>query len=366
MSRFLSKQFSQLTMYEAGEQLDDTYLKLNANESPYPPTPLIHESISKTKINHLKNYGDITYQALHQAIAKRLDLNVDNIVLGAGADDVLDLIFRTYFQSGDSLILPNITYPFYETYAQSYGYQTTEILVNDSLEIDLTPYIQSSKNCVIVNPNAPSGHYHPVSEIELVVKSHPDRLVIVDEAYIDFGGESVAPLVKKYDNLIVVQTFSKSRNLAGARIGYAVAAASLIEDLKRLRGTVNPFYLSELQVMTALASLSDEAYFKQSTLQIMTTRDKFSHQLAQAGFEVLPSLTNFVLVKPRYINAKDMYEALKARHILIRYYAKPIISDYVRISIGLEKDMSRLYDVMLELDQEINIPSLFTVNRKLA
>lgn len=366
MSRFLSKQFKLLTMYEAGEQLGDRYLKLNANESPYPPSPLINQVISSSKINQLKRYGDISYQALHEALANQLNLTVDNIVLGAGADDVLDLIFRTYFQPGDTLLLPNITYPFYETYANAYGYQVKEILVDDKLQIELLSYIESNEACVIVNPNAPSGHYHPISEIERVVQSNPDRLVIVDEAYIDFGGESAAPLVKKYDNLIVVQTFSKSRNLAGARIGYALAAPSLTEDLKKIRGTINPFYLSELQVLTALASLSDDAYFKQSTSQIMATRDHFSHQLQAAGFYVLPSLTNFVLVKPRHISASELYEALKAQHILVRYYTKPVINDYVRISIGLDHDMTRVLDTMLTLDQENHTSVLASVDRKLA
>ena len=366
MSRFLSKQFKLLTMYEAGEQLGDRYLKLNANESPYPPSPLINQVISSSKINQLKRYGDISYQALHEALANQLNLTVDNIVLGAGADVVLDLIFRTYFQPGDALLLPSITYPFYETYANAYGYQVKEILVDDKLQIELLPYIESNEACVIVNPNAPSGHYHPISEIERVVQSNPDRLVIVDEAYIDFGGESAAPLVKKYDNLIVVQTFSKSRNLAGARIGYALAAPSLTEDLKKIRGTINPFYLSELQVLTALASLSDDAYFKQSTSQIMATRDHFSHQLQAAGFYVLPSLTNFVLVKPRHISASELYEALKAQHILVRYYTKPVINDYVRISIGLDHDMTRVLDTMLTLDQENHTSVLASVDRKLA
>lgn len=193
---------------------------------------MINQALSETKINDLKRYGDITYHELHKTLADKFNLTESNILLGAGADDVLDLIFRTYFKSGDSLLLPNITYPFYENYAQSYGYQVTEVLIDDRLQIDLEPYINSPTNCVIVNPNAPSGHYHPVSEIELVVKRYADRLVIVDEAYIDFGGESVISLVKKYDNLIVVQTFSKSRNLAGDSDALTAYFSTFSDDLE--------------------------------------------------------------------------------------------------------------------------------------
>ena len=357
MSRFLSKQFKLLTMYEAGEQLGDRYLKLNANESPYPPSPLINQVISSSKINQLKRYGDISYQALHEALANQLNLTVDNIVLGAGADDVLDLIFRTYFQPGDTLLLPNITYPFYETYANAYGYQVKEILVDDKLQIELLPYIESNEACVIVNPNAPSGHYHPISEIERVVQSNPDRLVIVDEAYIDFGGETCLPLLKKYDNLVVVQTFSKSRSLAGIRVGVAYGSAEAISHLYDVKNSFNSYPIDSLAQIIGEASLMDEHYFQKNIQKIIKTREVFKDNLVNLGFEVTDSKANFVFVHHPKVKAEELFKALYEAKIIVRHWNQPRIDDWLRITIGTNKEMNKVIEFLkgyLKKNEEID------------
>ncbi|MBS7577138.1 MULTISPECIES: histidinol-phosphate transaminase [unclassified Enterococcus] len=350
MSIFLSEANQNIVVYKAGEQLGEGYLKLNANESPYPPSPKMLEKLNSETINNLRFYGDITYHDIREKVASKFDLTAENISIGNGADDVLDLICRTFFKAGDALIFPNITYPFYQTYAKSMNYDYREVPVDEQLRIDLNDYLNSDAHCIITNPNAPSGHYHPLEKIEAVVKSNPNRLVIVDEAYIDFGGTSVAPLVSEYQNLIVVQTFSKSRNLASGRFGFAIASAELIEDMNNIRGAVNPFFMSGLQIAMAEASLDDEKYFKAAKTKIIETRDDFIRQLRVSDFTVLDSTTNFALVKPRNKTAKDIYQALKARKILVRYYNKPIINQYLRISIGRKEDMAAVTQALLEID----------------
>ncbi|WP_445486744.1 histidinol-phosphate transaminase [Niallia sp. 03133] len=350
MSNFISNRYRNLKVYEAGEQLGKGYIKLNANESPFPPSPKIAEVLMEQMIDDMRFYGDISFSKLRQKIAERFGLTMKNVAIGNGADDILDLIFRTFFDEGDQIAFPSITYPFYRTYGQSFALYYHEVPVGDDLKIDVEDYISLPYAVVIVNPNAPSGHYLPVKDIERLVKSDLNRLVIIDEAYIDYGGISVAPLVKKYNNLLVVQTFSKSRNLAGARIGFVLGDASLIHDLNGVRGTTNPFAMSMIQEKIACASLDDEEYFVNCVQELIATRSYFTKELRRTGYTVLDSLTNFVLIQPRYVTAKELYEGLKEQKILTRFYKMPRIEQYLRISIGTKEDMDKVLATILQID----------------
>lgn len=346
MSKFISNRYRNLKVYETGEQPGRGYIKLNANESPFPPSPKIMEDLTDQTISDMRFYGDLSFRTLRQKIAERFDLGEKNVAIGNGADDVLDLIFRTFFDEGDPVAFPSITYPFYRTYGQSFMLNYHEVPVRDALKINVEDYISLPYAVVIVNPNAPSGHYLPVPDIERLVMSNLNRLVIIDEAYIDYGGVSVAPLVKKYNNLLVVQTFSKSRNLAGARIGFVLGDASLIHDLNGVRGTTNPLAMSTIQEKMACASLDDEEYFGNCVQEIIATRNYFTKELRRMGHTVLDSLTNFVLIQPRDVTAEELYEALKKQKILTRFYKMPRIEQYLRISIGTKEDMDKVLEAI--------------------
>lgn len=342
MSTFLAKSFETIVAYNPGEQLGDDYLKLNANESSQEPSPRVLEVLKNAqKLNY---YNDPFQSKLRQKLADLHSLEMSNILVGTGADDVLDLIFRTFFERGDKIAFPKITYPFYKGYADTFGYEALEVPLTKDLHVDLSDYEELPHAVLVVNPDAPTGFLKPLSAIKKSVASHPERLVIVDEAYIDFGGESetAISLVNDFSNVIVVRTFSKSRQLAGARIGYAVACKELIKDMEALKMAVNPFNISLLQEEVALASLEDEFHFEKHVKEIIENRDFLTSALRILGFTVLNSKTNFVYASSKVISGAELYEKLRARHILIRHYATEEVKDFVRISIGTKQEMHRL------------------------
>ncbi|WP_422802947.1 histidinol-phosphate transaminase [Streptococcus sp. FT1-106] len=342
MSTFLAKSFETIVAYNPGEQLGDDYLKLNANESSQEPSPRVLEVLKNAqKLNY---YNDPFQSKLRQKLANVHSLEMSNILVGTGADDVLDLIFRTFFERGDKIAFPKITYSFYKGYADTFGNEALEVPLTKDLQVDLSDYEDLPHAVLVVNPDAPTGFLKPLSAIKKLVASYPERLVIVDEAYIDFGGEleTAISLVNEFSNVIVVRTFSKSRQLAGARIGYAVACKDLIKDMEDLKMTVNPFNISLLQEEVALASLEDEHHFEKHIKEIITNRDFLTSALQTLDFTVLNSKSNFVYASSKMISGVELYEKLRARHILIRHYAIEEIKDFVRISIGTKQEMQRL------------------------
>ena len=342
MSTFLAKSFETIVAYKPGEQLGDDYLKLNANESSQEPSPRVLEVLKN--VQNLNYYNDPCQHKLRQKLADLHSLDKTNIIVGTGADDVLDLIFRTFFERGDKLAFPKVTYPLYKGYADTYGYEALEVPLTKDLRVDLSDYEDLPHAVLVVNPDAPTGFLKPLSAIKKLVASHPERLVIVDEAYIDFGGapQTAIKLVEEFSNVIVVRTFSKSRQLAGGRIGYAVACKELIKDMEDLKMAVNPFNVSLLQEEVAIASLEDEFHFERHVKEIIENRDYLTSALRILGFKVLNSKTNFVYASSRLILGEELYEKLRERHILVRHYETEEVKDFVRITIGTKQEMHHL------------------------
>ncbi|HZK21612.1 MAG TPA: histidinol-phosphate transaminase [Oscillospiraceae bacterium] len=339
MSRFLLEKYSKLKAYEPGEQPQDfsKFIKLNTNELPYPPSQKVIDAVNAAEIKKLNLYPPVEFLELKTNIANFYDISRENIFLSNGSDEILSFAFLAFFADGAKVAFPDITYGFYKVYAQLYGSSADIIPLNKDYCIDVNDYIDTGKNIVIANPNAPTGICLSFREIEKIVKSNKDNLVIIDEAYIDFGGESAVPLIKKYDNLLVVQTFSKSRSLAGARLGFAMGSSEIIDDLRKIKYSTNPYNVNRLTLIAGNAAFSDDAYFRSCCKSISETRKYLIKELERLGFFVLQSKANFIFAKPSGISASDLYLKLKEKGILIRYFDKERICDFVRITIGTKE-----------------------------
>jgi histidinol-phosphate aminotransferase len=350
MSRFISESFRALSAYVPGEQpRDRRYIKLNTNESPYPPSPKVFTAIGETELSNLRLYGDPECRMLREAIAERFGLKRENVCLGNGSDELLSFVFTAFCDSNIGVSYPDISYGFYSVFAELNGLPTETPPLRGNFSVDLTDYCASGCTVVLANPNAPTGLCLSVVDIERIVKARPDRLVVVDEAYIDFGGESCAELVKRYDNLLVVQTFSKSRALAGARLGFALGDAALIADLEKLRYSINPYNVNALTLSLGLAAFSDQSYYDRCNGEIVQTREKMTNNLRELGFEATDSKANFIFAKPPKLGGKALYEGLRERGILVRHFDKPRICDYIRITVGTPKQMETLLETVKEL-----------------
>lgn len=350
MSRFLSKRLSSLKEYTPGEQPTDMkYIKLNTNESPFPPSPEVTAAVTKNRAKNLQLYCEPDCTALRDALAKQYGVDRENIIIGNGSDEILGFCFAAYFDSMSPVIFPDITYGFYKVFGDLYNSDYREIPLTDDLSVDSLEYIGKNVHIVIANPNAPTGKMLPISEIEKIVSSNPDNIVVVDEAYIDFGGESAVFLTKKYKNLIVVMTFSKSRSLAGARVGYAIADKDLISDLNRIKYSTNPYNVNSMSQAAALAVLENQEYYDNNCKTIIKTRDWFCSELDRLGFEYIPSKANFVFAKKSGYEGKDIYLTLKSKGILVRHFDKDRIRDYLRITIGTKAEMQALVTALEEL-----------------
>lgn len=349
MSKFLSPCFNGLTAYVAGEQPKDTKLiKLNTNESPFPPSPLAIKAASEGLLCNLRLYNDNCAAALTNAIAENYKVLPQNVITSNGSDEILAFAFLAYGKE-KPVAFADITYGFYSVFAQLYGINTRVVPLKDNFSIDVNDYLQKGENVVIANPNAPTGMVLPLESIKRLCSAHTDDVVIIDEAYIDFGGESAVGLINQYDNLIVIKTFSKSRSLAGARIGYAIACTQLIDDLQRIRNSFNPYNVNSVSQAMGAAAMADKKYFLKCTNEIVSCRDSFAQGLKEIGFTVLPSSTNFVFAKSDRLSGNEVYGGLRSRNILVRWFNKPRISDYVRISIGTRQEM----DIVLNAIKEI-------------
>ncbi len=344
MSRFFSKKFSALTPYTPGEQpRDKKYIKLNTNESPFPPSPGVIRAVLE-EAAALQLYSDPECTVLINKLAEVYGAEPERIIATNGSDEVLDFAFNAFCDKEDPIVFPDITYGFYSVFAEKLGIPYEEIPLKDDLTVDVNDYIGINKNIVIANPNAPTGIALPLSDIERIVASNPDNVVIIDEAYVDFGGESAVKLTEKYGNLLVVQTFSKSRSLAGARLGFAIGSKELISDLHTLRYSTNPYNVNRMTCAAGYAALTENGYYMQNAQTVMRTREFAKAELEKRGFTVLPSKANFLFAKSRVISGEELYLELKELGVLVRHFKKERIKDYCRITVGTAMEMKKLLD----------------------
>ena len=352
MSRYFSDKFRTLTPYTPGEQpRDQQYIKLNTNESPFPPSPLAQKRAA-AELDRLQLYSDPTCAALTAEAAKALGIAQENIIFSNGSDEVLNFAFMAFCDENCPAIFPDITYGFYKVFAKLNGIPYTEIPLKEDFTLDSADYFGKNATIFIANPNAPTGLYLSLSQIEDILKANPDNVVVIDEAYIDFGGESAIPLTEKYNNLLVVQTFSKSRSMAGARLGFAVGCKELIQDLNTIKYSVNPYNVNRMTMAAGVGALEDEAYFRTNCRAIIENRAWTTAQLSQLGFDTLPSLTNFLFTKNSAIPGKELYLRLKAKGILVRHFDTPRLTDYIRVTIGSAEQMVAFIQATKEILEE--------------
>ncbi len=351
MSKFLKQQYQKLEAYTPGEQPRDMeYIKLNTNESPYPPAPQVVAAMSGEEIERLRLYSDPTAKGLKEALAALYGVGPENIFLSNGSDDILNFAFMAYGQNG--AIFPDITYGFYPVFAELHGVPYREIPLQDDFSINYLEYLDKNQLIVIANPNAPTGMTLGLEAIEAILKSNPRAVVLIDEAYIDFGGESCYRLMDRYENLLVVRTFSKSRCLAGGRLGYAIAPAAMIEDLEKIKYSTNPYNINRLTMLLGEATVAAEPYYQEKCAAIMATRAATAAALEEMGFEVLPSAANFLFARHSAIGGGSLYEALKKRGILVRHFTKERIKDFNRITIGTDAQMQAFCRAVKEILEE--------------
>ena len=340
--------------YVPGEQpVGEGIIKLNTNENPYPPAPGVEAALREVADEYaiMRKYPDPDAGMLTHALSDFYGVPEDSIFVGVGSDDVLAMSFMTFFDSDKPVLFADITYSFYEVWADLFRIPHKLIPLRGDFSIDPEAYMQLNGGIVIANPNAPTSLYLDVSDIERIIAANPDSVVIVDEAYIDFGGTSALPMIDKYDNLLVVQTFSKSRSMAGARVGVAFGSPKLIAYLKDVKFSFNSYTMSQdaIRIGAAAASLSDRDYFEDVVRRIIATREDATARLRAMGFEVIDSSTNFLFVTHPGHRASDIFEALRERRIYVRYFNKPRIDDHLRITVGTPEEMESLYTALADI-----------------
>ena len=353
MSKFLSNELTSLEPYVPGEQPQDfKYIKLNTNESPFPPSPKVVASLDPDIINSLRLYSDPECKDCRSSIANKYSVDADNVLLGNGSDEILNFVFRAFCDKEIPVAFPDISYGFYEVFADLYGLHKNIIRVKEDLSIDFRDYLNIGCTIVIANPNAPTGLALNLEEIEAIVRSNPDNIVCIDEAYVDFGADSAVSLIKTYDNLIVVQTFSKSRQLAGARLGMAFASKEIINDLNTIRYSTNPYNINSLTLIAGKAAVEDSEYFAKTTAEIINIREHTKDELIKRGFIVTDSITNFLFVTHPDFSGKTLYTSLKKKGILVRHFEKPRIDDYLRVTVGKTEEMDAFLNAIDEILSE--------------
>lgn len=344
MSKFLNKKYLTLEAYTPGEQPKDMqYVKLNTNESPYPPSKKVLDAVSSAEVSKLNLYPDPECKELKQAMATLYGLDAKNVFLSNGSDDILNFFFMAFCDNEDHPVAyPNISYGFYSVYAKLHGAKAREIPLEKDFSINIENYCTNAENVVIANPNAPTGLALTLDQIEHLLVANPDRLVLIDEAYVDFGAESAVSLVPKYDNLLVVGTFSKSRSMAGARLGFAFANESIIADLEKIKYSTNPYNINRLTLLAGKAAVEDNGYYMDNCKKIQSARDYTIGKLHELGFTVTDSKANFIFAKTDAIAGEKLYLELKKRGILVRHFSNPLICEYNRITVGTDEQMKEL------------------------
>ena len=336
--------------YVPGEQpRQENIIKLNTNENPYPPAPGVLRALHDMNVGKLRKYPDPTCKILVDAIAENYGLKSSQVFVGVGSDDVLAMIYLTFFNSEKPILFPDITYSFYDVWADMLRVPYEVKPLDNNFRIIKEDYYGSNGGVIFPNPNAPTGISMELSEVEDLISHNRDVIVVVDEAYIDFGGTSALPLIEKYDNLIVVQTFSKSRSMAGMRIGYAIGSSELIQAMNDVKYSINSYTVNQTALAYGVEAVKDDVYFKEITDKIIKTRQWSKEALEKSGFTCLDSSSNFLFATHSRVPAKEIFEKLKERDIFVRYFNKPRIDNYLRITIGTDDQMQKFVEAVREI-----------------
>ena len=352
MSRFFSPKYQDLVPYVPGEQPQDrTYIKLNTNESPFPPPPAVARAVAE-EAERLALYPDPTMKALSAALSRVLGVSPEEVLLTNGSDEILNFAFMAFCDKTHPAVFPDVTYGFYSVFAEINRLPYKEIPLKEDFSIDVDRFCRHPGTVFLANPNAPTGIALPLAEIERILSSNPDRVVVIDEAYVDFGGESAVPLIRKYDNLLVTGTFSKSRSMAGARLGFGVASPALIRDLDSIKYSTNPYNINRLTAAAGLAMLAAEEEMQRNCQRIVKNRTATAEALRALGFILTDSRANFLFAKHPDIGGEELYLALKAQGILVRHFSKERIRDYNRITVGTEEQMQALLLAIRQILEE--------------
>ncbi|MBE6655384.1 MAG: histidinol-phosphate transaminase [Ruminococcaceae bacterium] len=346
MSRFLSAEYRALEEYVPGEQPKErTYIKLNTNESPFPPSPLTMDAINREAAEKLCLYSDPESRALKEGLASLYGVVPNEVFVSNGSDDILNFAFMA-FGKENGVVFPDITYGFYKVFAELHHLDAKIVPLNDDFTVPKQAFLNTGRMVVLANPNAPTGIALGVGEIEEIVAANPNAVVLIDEAYVDFGAESALPLLKKYDNLLIVQTYSKSRSMAGARLGFAFGNAEIIKDLEKIKYSTNPYNVNRLTQAAGLAALKEDGYYKGNCKRIILAREWTREALLSLGFTVLSSSANFLFAKHDKVSGEYIYRALKENGVLVRHFTAPRICEYNRITIGTEEQMRTMVDIL--------------------
>lgn len=341
MSREWTKNLRNIKPYVPGEQSKDKdIVKINANENPYPPSPKAIEALKSFDTNKLRFYPSANSTKLKEAIAKYYKVDVSNVFVGNGSDDVLAVAFQSFFNSEKPIVYPDLTYSFYPVWCSLFGIKYKNYPVGDDFRINPEDYKEKNGGVVIPNPNAPTSLGEDLDFVEKILNYNQDSVVIIDEAYVDFGGTSSIPLINKYENLLVTGTFSKSRSLAGLRIGFAIGSKALIDVMEAVKNSYNSYTVDSLSIEMGAASIEDDEYFKSTRQKVIKTRERVTLELEKLGFDVLDSQTNFIFATHNKHNMKSLFEYLKTQKVFIRYFSLPRIENYVRITIGTNDEMN--------------------------
>ncbi|EKQ57007.1 MULTISPECIES: histidinol-phosphate transaminase [unclassified Clostridium] len=350
MSKYWNEKVSEIEPYVPGEQpKDKKYIKLNTNENPYPPSNKVIEVMKSAVNGDLKLYPDPTCSDLINEIAEYYDLNKDQIFIGNGSDEILAFSFMTFFSKDRKILFPDISYTFYKVYAELFGLNYELVKLDNNFDIPLEELKKGNGGVIIPNPNAPTGKYIDVEDLKKLIEANKDTVVIIDEAYIDFGGQSMVKFIKDYDNLLVIQTLSKSRSLAGLRVGFALGHKDLIEGLNRIKNSINSYTIDRVALAGAKAAIEDNEYFEEITNKIINTREKVVKDLEALNFRVLESKANFVFASHNRVSGKFLYETLKENGVLVRYFNKDRIDNFLRITIGTDEEMKILIEKLKEI-----------------
>ncbi|WP_152392622.1 histidinol-phosphate transaminase [Paenibacillus guangzhouensis] len=350
MSKYWNQVTASLTPYVPGEQpKDKTYIKLNTNENPYPPSPRVLTAIDEATNADLRLYPDPTCDALIQTIAAHYAVTPDQVFVGNGSDEILGFAFAAFFSPDRAIRFADITYSFYQVYAKLYNLSVERIPLDADFNMPLEQFYGSEGGVVIANPNAPTSTFVPVDQLRVVLDHNPDHVVIIDEAYIDFGGESAVKLIDSYPNLLVIQTCSKSRSLAGLRVGFAIGHPDLIEGLNRIKNSFNSYTLDRLALAGAQASFEDQEYFERMNAKVIATRTWVVDELRALGFLVPESRANFVFITHPNHEGSALFQSLREKGILVRYFNQPRIDQYLRVSIGTDEEMQALISALEEI-----------------
>ncbi len=354
MSRFINSQFAAMEAYTPGEQPTDMkYVKLNTNESPFPPSDGVLAAVNESEVARLNLYPDPTCGALKDSIAELYGVKRENVFVSNGSDDILNFFFMAFCNADTHPVkFPSISYGFYKVYAELYGVKYTRVPLCPGFTLDTADYMGNDANVVIANPNAPTGLALTRAEVEQILKANPDRVVLIDEAYVDFGAESSVELTKKYKNLLVVCTYSKSRSMAGARLGFAIADSALIGDLEKVKYSTNPYNINRLTMVAGIAAIKDNDYYVSNCKTIAENREYTEQRLRALGFECTDSKANFIFAKSDKVGGEVLYKELKARGVLVRHFTSKDICEYNRITVGTREQMDILIDTIKEILKE--------------